>query len=145
MEVIILLPGLETNMDVNDSIDLPGQFDSSKNLKRRTRPPKEIDVQKLKEFLEVNMPIKRIGHYFNCTPETLYNKYADLIIESNVNYEFHIRQAQLRTALSGNPTMLIWLGKQYLGQRDMLEPPVKSESPSVTDIKFLPLTQDDTA
>ena len=31
-----------------------------------------------------------------------------------------LRTAQLRAALRGNPTMLIWLGKQDLGQR---EPP----------------------
>ncbi len=30
-----------------------------------------------------------------------------------------LRTAQLRAALSGNPTMLIWLGKQDLGQRDV--------------------------
>jgi hypothetical protein len=29
-----------------------------------------------------------------------------------------LRRAQIKSALSGNPTMLIWLGKQYLGQRD---------------------------
>lgn len=31
----------------------------------------------------------------------------------------HLRTAQLRSALSGNATMLIWLGKQDLGQRDV--------------------------
>lgn len=30
-----------------------------------------------------------------------------------------LRTAQLRTALRGNATMLIWLGKQDLGQRDV--------------------------
>ena len=30
-----------------------------------------------------------------------------------------LRTAQLRAALRGNPTMLIWLGKQDLGQRDV--------------------------
>lgn len=132
-------------MDPDDSIDLPGQADSSKNLKRRTRPPKEIDLQKLKEFLAVNMPIKRIGHYFNCTPETLYNKYADLIIEANVNHEHRIREAQLQAAVSGNPTLLIWLGKQYLGQRDVQEVAIEDKRPSVSDIKFIPLQRDDTA
>src|SRR5690349_8964880 len=29
-----------------------------------------------------------------------------------------LRRAQLRLAESGNATMLIWCGKQYLGQRD---------------------------
>jgi hypothetical protein len=29
-----------------------------------------------------------------------------------------LRRAQWKTALDGNPTMQIWLGKQNLGQRD---------------------------
>ena len=29
-----------------------------------------------------------------------------------------LRQAQLRVALEGNPTMLIWLGKNVLNQND---------------------------
>ena len=29
-----------------------------------------------------------------------------------------LRRAQIRSALSGNSTMLVWLGKQYLGQSD---------------------------
>lgn len=29
-----------------------------------------------------------------------------------------ISQAQVREALKGNPTLLVWLGKQYLGQKD---------------------------
>jgi len=29
-----------------------------------------------------------------------------------------LRRQQFQTAMKGNPTMLIWLGKQYLGQTD---------------------------
>lgn len=32
-----------------------------------------------------------------------------------------IRRAQYKKALEGHPTMLIWLGKQYLGQKDQVE------------------------
>ena len=32
-----------------------------------------------------------------------------------------LRRAQFAKALDGNPTMMIWLGKQYLGQSDKLE------------------------
>ncbi len=128
--------------DEDDAIDLPGQSDSSKNLKKRTRPPKEIDVEKLKEFLAVNMPVRRIAHFFNCTPETLYNKYRDLIIESNVDFEYQIRLAQLKAANELNPTMLIWLGKQVLGQSDEQKVTVE-QKPSVSDIVFVPLKKEE--
>jgi hypothetical protein len=32
--------------------------------------------------------------------------------------KIRLRRAQLRLAIDGNVTMLIWLGKQYLGQSD---------------------------
>lgn len=32
-----------------------------------------------------------------------------------------LRRAQWNSALSGNPTMMVWLGKQELGQRDKSE------------------------
>lgn len=32
-----------------------------------------------------------------------------------------LRRMQYKKAQEGNPTMLIWLGKQYLGQKDNLE------------------------
>lgn len=126
----------------DDIIDLPGQSDSSQYLKKRTRPPMEIDVEKLKEFLAVNMPVRRIAHYFNCTPETLYNKFRDLIVQSNVDYEYGLRLAQLRAANDGNPTMLIWLGKQVLGQSDEQKVTIE-QKPSVSDITFVPLKKEE--
>lgn len=125
----------------DDSIDLPGQLDSSRFIKRRTRPPMDIDVEKLKELLAVNMPVRRIAHYFNCTPETLYNKFRDLIVNSNVEYEYKLRLAQLKAANDGNPTMLIWLGKQVLGQTDEQKVTLE-QKPSVSDITFVPLKKE---
>jgi hypothetical protein len=31
-----------------------------------------------------------------------------------------VRRKQFELAMAGNPTMLVWLGKQYLGQHDKL-------------------------
>ena len=125
--------------------DLPGQSGSSLHLKKKNpwRIAKEIDVEKLKEFLAVNMPVHRIAQYFGTTKETLYNKFGDLIIESNVNFEQQLRLAQVRAANEGNPTMLIWLGKNLLNQVDSSRVEVQqTEKPSVGDIKFVPLSKD---
>ena len=32
-----------------------------------------------------------------------------------------LRRKQFETALAGNVTMMVWLGKQYLGQKDKTE------------------------
>ena len=45
-----------------------------------------------------------------------------------------LRELQLRTAMSGNVTMQIWLGKQYLGQKDKTDYTTKGQSLSTIQI-----------
>ncbi len=51
--------------------------------------------------------------------EAVIRKRCDaLLIKSRSGLKTRLRQAQLKAALGGNPAMLIWLGKQMLGQKD---------------------------
>lgn len=43
------------------------------------------------------------------------------IIEGRASGRMSLRRAQYQKALDGNPTMLIWLGKQILGQRERVD------------------------
>lgn len=47
----------------------------------------------------------------------------------------NLRAAQMQAALNGNTTMQIWLGKQYLGQKDAPE----AEQPKPVQSKEVPL------
>lgn len=40
--------------------------------------------------------------------------------QGRANGLLSLKRAQMTKALSGNPTMLIWLGKQLLGQKDQV-------------------------
>lgn len=40
------------------------------------------------------------------------------ILDGRANGRMSLRRAQYRKAMEGNPAMLIWLGKQVLGQRE---------------------------
>ena len=40
------------------------------------------------------------------------------ILEGRANGRMSLRRAQYQKAMDGNPAMLIWLGKQVLGQRE---------------------------
>ena len=46
---------------------------------------------------------------------------ADYIKEKSASGKASLRRHQYKLAESGNATMLIWLGKQYLGQTDKQE------------------------
>jgi hypothetical protein len=52
---------------------------------------------------------------------TVRNRYQDIIDKGRADGAMSLRRKQINTALAGNPTMLIWCGKQYLGQADKLE------------------------
>lgn len=45
-------------------------------------------------------------------------KYPHLMEAGKARAKVKLRRAQMEKALEGNPTMLIWLGKQLLGQSD---------------------------
>jgi hypothetical protein len=51
-------------------------------------------------------------------PDTLKRYFAETIAKSRAESKSQIRKAQWRLALSGNATMLIWLGKNILGQME---------------------------
>jgi hypothetical protein len=75
-----------------------------------------------------------IAQWWGIKEDTLRYNFADYIQKARSNLKQRLRHSQIQTALGGNPTMLIWLGKQYLGQ---------SDTPQSDDNKPLPWTEDD--
>ena len=70
----------------------------------------------------------RIREQFNST----FSEYRDKRKEP---YRMSLRQKQKNVALvDGNVTMLIWLGKQELGQKDKIENDVKSTDGSMSPV-----------
>ena len=68
-------------------------------------------------------------------PDTLKNNFAELLQNGRQNMKDKLRRAQLRVATeTGNPTMLIWLGKQMLKQ---------SDNPIATQEQILKWSDDD--
>jgi len=67
---------------------------------------------------KVKLIERRIREKFDCT----YVEYRSKKIE---NKRIQLRDWQWRAARGGNITMLIWLGKQYLGQSDKLDQSVE--------------------
>ena len=106
----------------------------------------DIDLTQLEKLCTINCTKREVEAYFKCSRETIerrikehydmdwttfYEKYA-------TDGKVSLRRKQLETALSGNPTMLIWLGKQYLNQKD------KQELEQVSEIKIT-IDSDDAA
>ncbi len=98
------------------------------------RPKKEIDYDILENLMQIQCTQSEICSVFNITDKTLLSKIKEHYGEDMdfmELYKIHsekgktsLRRAQYKVALNGNTTMLIWLGKQYLGQK---EPDTKQE------------------
>ena len=71
---------------------------------------------------------KEIAIWFGIPEETLKYNFYDYMQRAQEETKQRLRRAQITAALGGNVTMLIWLGKNMLGQQ---ENPVAVESDRV--------------
>ena len=55
-------------------------------------------------------------------------KFAEVMKRGRAKGRISVRRAQMRLVEAGNPTMIIWMAKQLLGQRDVT--PVEVTGPS---------------
>lgn len=78
-----------------------------------TEEQKEM-VTKLSELFASET---EIAYVMGINRSTL-RKYPELMEMGKAKAKVKLRRAQMDKALEGNPTMLIWLGKQMLGQSD---------------------------
>ena len=87
---------------------------------QRVVPPD--DVYKL---ATMGCPDREIAEWFEISESTLRYNFSSYLTKARAQLKQRLRQAQLRAAIDGNPTMLVWLGKNLLGQSDN---PYNSES-----------------
>jgi len=93
------------------------------------RPKTEIDIQLFENLCAIQCTKDEICAIVHCDEKTLtrwcWETYGDgfsdvFKIKSSAG-KISLRRAQFKSATGGNVTMQIWLGKQYLGQRDNID------------------------
>lgn len=94
------------------------------------RPTKEIDAEQVYKLAAIGCSYEEIANVFNVNRSTIIARFQDEVKAGHSDMKESIRRAQLKVALDhshkGQVTMLIWLGKQLLGQRDT---PIDASSP----------------
>jgi hypothetical protein len=93
------------------------------------RPKKQIDPEQVKKLAAINCSHEEIGAVLGCSPDTLERRFAAAIKEGRAQGRMSLKRKQFDLAMSGNVTMLIWLGKQLLGQADKQELAVEKSIP----------------
>jgi len=79
---------------------------------------KDIDPEDVRKLSERFWAKSEIAAFLNCHVDTITNRFQEIYLKGRENGRAKLRDIQLRAAMSGNVTMLIWLGKQYLDQTD---------------------------
>ena len=104
--------------------------------KKAGRPRAKIDLELLEKLSVIHCSRQEMADLLGIHRTTLIKNadYAAIIARGMAEGKKSLRRKQLEIAMGGNPTMLIWLGKNMLGQSD--QPITESEE------KILPWTDD---
>lgn len=86
---------------------------------------KVIDPNEVYKLASIGMKNSEIAEWFGIDDSTLNYNFKQQLLKGKLNLNQSLRKAQISLALSGNATMLIWLGKNILGQS---ENPVDAEA-----------------
>ena len=94
-----------------------------------SRPKTEIDWARVDELLVAQCDGAGIASILGIHPDTLYKRCEDDFKMTFTAYSQQkrgegkelLRAKQYELALNGDKTMLVWLGKQYLNQREKVD------------------------
>ena len=86
------------------------------------RVKKEIQIEKQVEKLaSYGLTNKEISEALGYDDSTLKRKFENFLTKGKANLKQRLKRKQIEVALAGNVSMLIWLGKNYLGQADKID------------------------
>lgn len=88
---------------------------SGRVVGRDATPILSADVFKL---AAIGCKDTEIAEWFGIDPNTLRYNFSVELLKGRETLKHSLRRKQIQVAMSGNPTMLIWLGKNLLAQSD---------------------------
>lgn len=134
-ETFQVLPYQEPAVDPSKTGNKPKQlvavevkgYEVGRGIRKRVVSPQDVY-----NLAQIGCNDREIAQWFDINEDTLRYNFADIMQKGREHLKHSLRRAQIKVALSGNATMLIWLGKNILGQQ---ENPTNSD-----DDKTLPWT-----
>ena len=108
------------------------------------RPKKNISINLVANLAAHGCTTEEIGTIVGCSKDTLERRFSAVLKKGRANMKMSLRRRQMKLAMEGNATMLIWLGKQYLKQKDKREsppPPAVDASPDRTAVEVAAMNE----
>ena len=99
------------------------------------RPKKyNIDTEQVEKLAGLGCSNTEIASFFDVGEHVIRKSYAEFLEKGRDKGKIRLRQWQMKAAQRGNVAILIWLGKQMLGQSDKQE--IQMNKP-IDDVEFL--------
>lgn len=98
-------------------------------LKGQTPAQDKIKKEQFENLCNLWCTLTEIAEFFGVSEDSVelwckktYNeRFTDIYKKKNSKGKIALRRWQMKSAEKGNVTMQIWLGKQYLGQKEKIE------------------------
>ena len=100
-----------------DKSDINKTKDTIKT-KSMGRPNKKVDEKVIANLSQIGCTQEEIGSVVGISARTLQRRFSDLVEENKNIGKASLRKRMWASALKGNPNMMIWLSKNYLGMKD---------------------------
>ena len=84
------------------------------------RPKKyDIDTEEVQKLAKYGMTNVEIADFFGCDESLIRKSYSEYLTKGRAEMKLRLSQLQWMSAEKLNAVMLLWLGKQMLGQSDI--------------------------
>ena len=87
-------------------------------------PKKKVELteeQKIEKLASYGLNNTEIAEALGYDDSTLKRSFEKFLTKGRASLKMKLKRKQIDVALKGNVVMLIWLGKQYLGQAEKTE------------------------
>ena len=92
-----------------------------KSKRKVGRPKIDLPGNKVETLAEYGLSNTDIANFFGVNETTIRVNFSEFLTKGRAKQKYKLRKKQFEVAMDGNVTMLIWLGKQMLGQSEKLE------------------------
>lgn len=108
---------------------MPRKKDPNSIPKKMGRPVIEINWVEFDKLCLIQCTLTELAAYFDCSEDKIENAVKEQKGRTFSEYynakrgfgKVSLRRRQFQAAMAGDKTMLVWLGKQYLGQGETWE------------------------
>lgn len=87
----------------------------------KNEPKKKIEMkqsEQIEKLASYGLTNKEIAEALGYDENTLKRNFEIFLTKGKLNLKERLKKKQIDVAMKGNVVMLIWLGKQYLGQAE---------------------------